>query len=157
MNTENRGPSAHTYECQEQTSKHRASPQMSFKFFPKGIHLHINSRGGGTYYISRSQLPLVPAYAYTANKIQGQSLKYALINLKSARGTQALYVMISRAISLENLAIMCWFPSTNLHWRLSPAYRNEFERLEKLDERTTAEYKKRKWQATTYRTATTQT
>src|SRR6202167_733519 len=107
--------------------------------------------GGGTYYISRSQLPLVPAYAYTANKIQGQSLKYALVDLKSARRTQALYVMISRAISLENLAIMWWFPSTNLDWRLSPMYRNKFEHLEKLDERTMAEYKKRKWRPTTYR------
>ena len=106
--------------------------------------------GGGTYYISRSQLPLVPAYAYTANKIQGQSLKYVLVDLKSACRTQALYVMISRAISLENLTIMCWFPSTNLDQRLSPIYRNEFECLEKLDERTTAEYKKCKWQPTTY-------
>ena len=107
--------------------------------------------GGGTYYISRSQLPLVPAYAYTANKIQGQSLKYVLVDLKSACGTQALYVMILRAISLENLAIMRWFPSTNLDRRLSPAYRNEFKHLEKLDERTMAEYKKRKWRPTTYR------
>ena len=83
--------------------------------------------------------------------IQGQSLKYALIDLKSACGTQALYVMISRAISLENLAIMCWFPSTNLDRRLSPDYRNKFECLEKLDERTTAKYKKCKWRPTTYR------
>jgi hypothetical protein len=105
--------------------------------------------GGGTY-ISRSQLPLVPAYAYTENKIQGQSLKYVLVDLKSAHGTQALYVMISRAISLENLAIMCWFPSTNLDRRLSPAYRSEFGHLKKLGERTTAEYKKCKWHPTTY-------
>ena len=46
---------------------------------------------------------------------------------------------------------MCWFPSTNLDLRLSPVYRNEFEGLEKLDERTTAEYKKHKWRPTTYR------
>jgi len=37
------------------------------------------------FYISRTQLPLLPTYAFTANKIQGQSLKYAIIDLASAR------------------------------------------------------------------------
>ena len=99
-------------------------PADVIQILPERNTFAYKQPGGGTYYISRSQLPLVPAYAYTANKIQGQSLKYALVDLKSARGTQALYVMISRAISLENLAIMHWFPSTNLDWRLSPKYRN---------------------------------
>jgi len=97
------------------------------------------------YNVSRSQLPLLPTYAYTANKIQGQSLQYALVDLKSARGTQALYVMISRAISLNNLAVICWFPSTNVNRRLSQAYRNEFNRLQKLDEETRLNFCKRKW------------
>lgn len=88
------------------------------------------------YYISRSQLPLLPAYAYTANKIQGQSLKYALVDLKSAKGTQALYVMISRAVSLNNLAVLRWFKGESVNRRLSPAYRNEFARLAMLDIRT---------------------
>lgn len=73
-----------------------------------------------TYGISRSQLPLVPAYAFTVNKRQGQSLENALVDLRSTRGTQALYVMISRAVSLQNLGIMCWLPSTNIDQRLSP-------------------------------------
>jgi hypothetical protein len=124
-------------------------PADVIQILPERNTFAYKQPGGGTYYISRSQLPLVPAYAYTANKIQGQSLKYALVNLKSARRTQALYVMILRAIFLENLAIMRWFPSTNLDRRLSPEYRNEFKRLEKLDERTMAEYKKRKWRPTT--------
>ena len=38
--------------------------------------------------------PLNHANTFTANKIQGQSLKLALVDLKSAKGTQALYVMI---------------------------------------------------------------
>jgi hypothetical protein len=47
---------------------------------------------------------------------------------------QALYVMISCAVVLDNLVITCWFPSTNVNRRLSQAYRNEFDRLEKLDQ-----------------------
>ena len=92
--------------------------------------------------VTRSQLPLLPAYAFTANKIQGQSLQH---DLKSARGTQALYVMISRAVSLNNLAVTCWFPSTNVNRRLSQAYRNEFDRLNILDEKTRLDFCKRKW------------
>ena len=105
---------------------------------------------GASYFISRSQLPVVPAYAYTANKIQGQSLEHALVDLKSARGTQALYVMISRAVSLENLAVIRWFPSTNLDRRLSQAYRNEFERIRLLDEKTTSEFRRRRWRPVTH-------
>lgn len=106
---------------------------------------------GKIYYITRTQLPLVPAYAFTANKIQGQSLELALVDLRSAKGTQALYVMISRAISLNNLAVLRWFPSGNVDRRLSPEYRNEFERLRLLDERTTDEFNKRKWRPATHR------
>jgi ATP-dependent DNA helicase PIF1 len=98
-----------------------------------------------TYYITRWQLPLLPAYAFTVNKIQGQSLEKAIVDLRSAKGTQALYVMISRATALENLAVLRWFPSTNVDRRLSEAYRNEFERLQLLDERTNLEFKTRKY------------
>ena len=56
-----------------------------------------------------------------------QSLQYALVDLKSAQGMQALYVMISRTISLNNLAGMWSFLSNNLDHRLSPTYQNEFD------------------------------
>jgi ATP-dependent exoDNAse (exonuclease V) alpha subunit len=60
------------------------------------------------------QHPLLPAYTFTVNKIQGQSLEKAIVDLQSAKGMQALYVMISRATALENLAVLRWFPSTNV-------------------------------------------
>jgi hypothetical protein len=44
--------------------------------------------------------------------------------------------MISRATVLENLAVLRWFPSTNVDRRLSEAHQNEFERLQLLDELT---------------------
>jgi hypothetical protein len=60
-------------------------------------------------------------------------------------GTQTLYVMISRAVSLNNLAVIRWFPSTNVNRRLSQVYRNEFDRLQKLDKETRLDFCKRKW------------
>ena len=96
---------------------------------PETNSFKYKDSGGKTFYISRTQLPLVLAYAFTANKIQGQSLKLALVDLKSAKGTQALYVMISQAVSSDNLAVMRWFPSGNVDRRLSPEYRNEFKSI----------------------------
>jgi hypothetical protein len=98
--------------------------------------------------VSRSQLPLLPTYAFMANKIQGQSLQHALVDLKSARthGTQALYVIISHVVSLNNLAVTHWFLSTNVNRHLSQAYRNEFDSLKNLDEETRLNFCKRKWQ-----------
>jgi len=58
------------------------------------------------FYISRTQLPLLPAYAFTANKIQGQSLQHSLV-----------------------LGIMHWFPSQNVDQRLSEEYREKFDHL----------------------------
>lgn len=118
---------------------------------PERTSFKYSIAGGSEFYISRLQLPLVPAYAFTANKIQGQSLRHALVDLKSARGTQALYVMISRAVSLDNLAILRWFPSMNLDQHLSQVYRDEFERLELLDNRTTDKFNKCKWRPTPLR------
>ena len=79
--------------------------------------------------------------AFRVNKIQGQSLQCGLVDLRSVQETQVLYVIISRAVSLENLAVICWFPSNNLDQKLSPIYRKKFDRLKTLDERTTAEFK----------------
>ena len=94
----------------------------------------------------------MPAYAFTANKIQGQSLKLALVDLKSMKGTQALYVMILQAVSLDNLDVMRWFSSGNVDCRLSPEYRNEFECLRLLDEQSMDEFSKHKWRPTTIQT-----
>jgi hypothetical protein len=78
------------------------------------------------FYISRTQLHLLPAYAFIANKIQGQSLQHALVDLVSAKGTQALYVMISWAVCLDNLAVLHWFPLHNVDHRLSEVVLPQF-------------------------------
>ena len=60
--------------------------------FPETNTFKYKDENKTIFYISRTQLPLLPAYVFTANKIQGQSLKYAIVNLANAK---ALYVMIS--------------------------------------------------------------
>jgi hypothetical protein len=105
---------------------------------------NTKTQEGKHFILAEPSYLFVPAYAFTANKIQGQSLKLALVDLKSAKGTQALYVMILRAVSLDNLAVMRWFSSGNVDRRPSPKYINEFEHLRLLDERTTNKFSKRK-------------
>jgi ATP-dependent DNA helicase PIF1 len=121
-------------------------PSDIIPILPERTTFKYKLHSGVIYYISRCQLPIIPAYVFTANKIQGQSLKKAIVDLKSAKSSQALYVMVSRAISLNNLAILRWFPSTHVEKRLSPSFRNEFQRLDQLDETTKRNFALRKWQ-----------
>ena len=111
-------------------------PHSVIPILPEKTSFKYNIPGQKGYNVSRSQLPLLPAYTYTANKIQGQSLKHALVDLKSAQGTQALYVMIFHTMVLDNLVITRWFLSTNVN--------RQFDRLEKLDQPMKQDFQKRK-------------
>jgi len=89
------GLSVHMFTFLGQMFRHPASLPM---WFPQKNTFKYIIPGQNAYSISRSQSPLLPAYAYMVNKIQGQSLQCTLLDLKSAHGTQALYVMISHAV-----------------------------------------------------------
>jgi len=95
------------------------------------------------YSVSRTQLPLLPAYAYTDYKAQGRSLAKVLVDLSTCRSLQSVYVMLSRASSLQDIAIIRWFPPTKVNQRLQEEFRVEFERLRKLDEATKARFEAR--------------
>lgn len=90
-------------------------------------------------YVSRLQVPIVPAYAYTDYKSQGRTLKKAIVDLASVRSLQGAYVMLSRVHSLKGLAILRWFPATKIHQRPPQDLREELERLDNLH-RSTANY-----------------
>lgn len=105
--------------------------QASFSFKPPF---------GDQFYISRLQLPLVPAYSYTDYKSQGRTLKTAIVDLKSARSLQGIYVMLSRVKSLDGLAVLGEFPRTLLEQNLSEELRTEFARLTALDRETQSAY-----------------
>jgi hypothetical protein len=55
--------------------------------------------------VKRIHCPLIPAFAMTAHKSQGQSLEKVIVDLESCRGTEAPYVMVSRATSLDGLLV----------------------------------------------------
>lgn len=83
--------------------------------------------------VSRLQVPLLPAYAYTDYKSQGRSLDNAIIDPASATTLQGVYVMLSRVRALEGLAILRPFKAAKIEQRLSQELRTELERLEEMD------------------------
>ena len=58
--------------------------------------------------IRRTQLPILPTFAMTAHKAQGQTMKKVLVDFKleSCKGTESPYVMVSQVASLEGLLIL---------------------------------------------------
>jgi ATP-dependent DNA helicase PIF1 len=83
--------------------------------------------------ISRSQLPLLPAYSYTDYKSQGRTLPCAIVDLESARSLQGVYVMLSRVKAMHSLVLLRPFKRDRIEQRLSEELRNEFRRLEEID------------------------
>ena len=82
--------------------------------------------------IHRSQVPILPAFAMTVHKAQGQSLSNVIIDIESCSGTELPYVMVSRATSLAGLLILRPFQKNKIRCRQSQDSRNEFRRLQSL-------------------------
>lgn len=98
---------------------------------------------GFSFNIRRRQLPLLPAYAFTDYKSQGQTLERAIIDLDGCKSLQSMYVMLSRVKTLKGLAILRWFPSNRLYSNLQQDWRDEFARLSLLDVETKARFDNR--------------
>ena len=77
----------------------------------------------------RTQLPLIPAFAMTAHKSQGQTLDKAIVDLANCHGTEAPYVMVSRVRRLNDLLILRPFPMGKIKCRMSEDTRREQTRL----------------------------
>lgn len=90
--------------------------------------------------VVRSQLPILPAYAYTDYKSQGRSLDYAIVDLASANSIQGVYVMLSRLRTLKGLAVLRPFPAKTIENRISEELRSELTRLKELDHLTRTRY-----------------
>lgn len=103
---------------------------------PTVTRFPYNSPSGGTFPISRLQLPLLPAYAFTDYKSQGRTLECAIVDLTDANSLQSIYVMLSRVKSLSGLLILRWFKPTKMYQRLQQEFRDEFERLARLHQHT---------------------
>ena len=51
--------------------------------------------------IKRTQVPIIPAFAMTVHKAQGQTFHKIVIDLESCKGTESPYVMVSRVTHQE--------------------------------------------------------
>ncbi|KAI1782872.1 hypothetical protein LXA43DRAFT_851758, partial [Ganoderma leucocontextum] len=65
----------------------------------------------------------------TAHKAQGQTFNRVIVDLESCTGTEAPYVMLSRAISLEGILILRPFNKKKIRCRQSEDLRKECRRL----------------------------
>ncbi|CAM4843382.1 unnamed protein product [Rotaria magnacalcarata] len=88
--------------------------------------------------ISRTQLPIVPAYAMTTHKCQGKTLPYGIIDLVpppySKSDLANVYVPISRFTSRNTMSILRHFPRSVLDQKPHPDMISELKRLENLYE-----------------------
>lgn len=114
-----------------------------YPIVPTRTHFKYSSTSEGEFTITRWQLPLLPAYAYTDYKSQGRTLEKAIVDLAECHSLQSLYVMLSRVRSIEGLAILRWFKPTKLYQNLQAEFRREFERLEALNAKTTEVFENR--------------
>jgi hypothetical protein len=83
--------------------------------------------------ICHTQVPIVPAFVMTAHKAQGQSLNNIIIDLQSCSSTEAPYVMISRATSLNGILILRPFNFSKICCCQSQDSRQEKERINILE------------------------
>ncbi|KAI9064824.1 hypothetical protein FKP32DRAFT_1532866, partial [Trametes sanguinea] len=68
----------------------------------------------------------------TAHKSQGQTFDRVIVDLAGCTGTEAPYVMLSRATSLNGVLILRPFSFNKISCRMSEDVRNEMRRLETL-------------------------
>lgn len=111
-------------------------PEEVVPVFPRRFKVEYVISKDKKVTLSRYQVPLLPAYAYTDYKSQGRSLDTVIVDLSGARSVQGLYVMLSRVKTLDGLAILRWFPPSKIGKGLSHALRDEFERLDSLADET---------------------
>ena len=104
--------------------------------FPEWTSFYWYRANGHRVSVSRTQLPLLPSYAYTDYKSQGRSLAEAIVDPESASSLQGVYVMLSRVRSLTGLAVLRPFRVSKVIQRLSQELRTELRRLEYLDHQT---------------------
>lgn len=112
------------------------APQMpglgdhEFPIFPDTVSVfYRGSKSKQSISFRRTQVPLIPAFAMTAHKSQGQTLDKAVIDLTTCHGTEAPYVMISRVRRLDDLLILRPFAFSRIKCRMSQDSRREQDRL----------------------------
>ena len=92
--------------------------------------------------VTRTQLPIVPAFAITTYKAQGLTMNRIVVDLQVPLGTlqvASIYVPLSRVKTAEDIAILRPFDMKVLQVRPSSAQDIELKRLDELDRKTKRE------------------
>jgi hypothetical protein len=111
--------------------------RVTLKTITKTIHFRLpNSEK--MYSATRSQLPLIPAFAFTSHNAQGRSLDVCCIDLASCPTIQSAYVMLSRVRSLQGLCILRPFRLDRIQNHISQELREELKRTELKAQKTKA-------------------
>ena len=96
----------------------------------------------GMIHVTRTQLPIVPAFVITTYKAQGLTMGKIVVDLQLPLTTSQVastYVSLSRVKRGEDLAILQPFDMKVLQIRPSPAQNAELARLDELDRKTQKE------------------
>ena len=107
---------------------------------PQNSPITYTSKQGEKFNISRRQVPIVPGWALTDYKAQGSSLQKVIVDVASARNVQHGYVMLSRATSLKNLAILRRFNPVRALGHLPKDLRDKLQRFAGIDNETTEKF-----------------
>jgi hypothetical protein len=92
--------------------------------------------------VTRTQLPIVPAFAITTYKAQGLTMNKIVVDLQVPVGTlqvASIYVPLSRVKRAEDIVILRPFDMKVLQVRPSSAQDIELKRLDELDRKTQRE------------------
>ena len=89
------------------------------------VFTHPYSKASMT--IQRTQVPILPAYSMTAHKAQGQTFSKVIVDLQGCRGSEAPYVMLSRATSLDGILILRPFSKSKITCNRSEDLRFEMD------------------------------
>ncbi|KIO17939.1 hypothetical protein M407DRAFT_49132, partial [Tulasnella calospora MUT 4182] len=70
---------------------------------------------------------------FTDYKSQARTLSHVVLDIASAASLESAYVMVSRAIGLNNVLVLRPFELSKIQPRQSPGVISEMIRLERLD------------------------
>jgi len=113
-----------------------------FPVFP--LERSITIKG---YSIRRKQVPVCPAFSLTDYKVQGSTLKIAILDLKDESNAKnqsehkkfcSINVQLSRLQSLDGLYLLQKIDMKDVRFRPHEGLRAEMERLHKLEKETIA-------------------
>jgi hypothetical protein len=90
--------------------------------------------------IKWKQVPIEPGFSITAHKAQGKTLQRVVVDRAGCSGTEAPYVMVSRATTLCGLGVLRGFDIKQITKRPSEDLRRDFARLTRLKLRNTMIY-----------------